>query len=317
MGEGKNIQGAEPKDQNQDPDSSREENVHAHFPEDPGLDPAYSLQPQTINLPAGQAGDKPGTSNMEVHQHSHSHGKKNWKAYFWEFLMLFLAVFCGFLAENQREHMVEHQRELQYMKSLLIDLKKDEADLQMNISKGWITVAYNDSLSLELQKKPLQGREKRIYHFLLLYSTIIDFTYHDKTITQLKNSGGFRMVRNQKVSDALLDYDTYMLKSIELAQGWWTNNLVSTDIRIGYQLFESYRVRKLLDSALAHINEMDKVPYPRDLKLLSYDDNIIKQFLNSMSYVLNSDALKYKRAIEAFAMNKSLDSLIKKEYHLK
>jgi hypothetical protein len=31
---------------------------------------------------------------MEVHAHSHSHGKKNWKAYFWEFLMLFLAVFC-------------------------------------------------------------------------------------------------------------------------------------------------------------------------------------------------------------------------------
>ena len=48
---------------------------------------------------------------MEVHAHSHSHGKKNWKNYFWEFLMLFLAVFCGFLAENQREHYVEYQRE--------------------------------------------------------------------------------------------------------------------------------------------------------------------------------------------------------------
>jgi hypothetical protein len=39
-------------------------------------------------------------SNMEVHHHAHhDHGKKNWKSYFWEFLMLFLAVFCGFLAE--------------------------------------------------------------------------------------------------------------------------------------------------------------------------------------------------------------------------
>lgn len=38
--------------------------------------------------------------NMEVHHHTHpSHGKKTWKEYFWEFLMLFLAVFCGFLAE--------------------------------------------------------------------------------------------------------------------------------------------------------------------------------------------------------------------------
>jgi len=33
--------------------------------------------------------------------------------------MLFLAVFAGFLAENQREHIVERQREKQYMQSLV------------------------------------------------------------------------------------------------------------------------------------------------------------------------------------------------------
>jgi hypothetical protein len=38
---------------------------------------------------------------MEVHQHSHTPRKK-WHHYFWEFLMLFLAVTLGFLVENQR-----------------------------------------------------------------------------------------------------------------------------------------------------------------------------------------------------------------------
>ena len=47
---------------------------------------------------------------MEVHAHSHTAGKK-WTHYFWDFLMLFLAVFCGFLAENIREHSVEKHRE--------------------------------------------------------------------------------------------------------------------------------------------------------------------------------------------------------------
>ena len=47
---------------------------------------------------------------MEVHHHSHTACKKI-AHYIWEFLMLFLAVFCGFLAENQREHMIEHRRE--------------------------------------------------------------------------------------------------------------------------------------------------------------------------------------------------------------
>ena len=41
--------------------------------------------------------------NMEVHHHAHHEGRKSWKSYFWEFLMLFLAVFCGFLAEYQLE----------------------------------------------------------------------------------------------------------------------------------------------------------------------------------------------------------------------
>ena len=38
---------------------------------------------------------------MEVHHHSH-HPKK-WKEYLTEFLMLFLAVSMGFVAENLRE----------------------------------------------------------------------------------------------------------------------------------------------------------------------------------------------------------------------
>ena len=65
---------------------------------------------------------------MEVHAHSHGERKK-WTHYLWEFLMLFLAVFCGFLAENQREHMVENKREKEYMQSLMEDLRTDTANL--------------------------------------------------------------------------------------------------------------------------------------------------------------------------------------------
>ena len=53
---------------------------------------------------------------MEVHHHSHTasppagRAGKKWTHYFWEFLMLFLAVFCGFLAEYQLEHKIESDR---------------------------------------------------------------------------------------------------------------------------------------------------------------------------------------------------------------
>src|SRR5262249_24223085 len=159
--------------------------------------------------------------------HFHNVPGHGFKHYLFEFFMLFLAVTAGYFVENMREYSTERHRERQFMKSLLIDLQKDRVRLDSGVSKGIIPVEYNDSLSLELQKIPLRGREKRIYHFLLLYTTLIDFTYHDRTITQLKNSGGFRLISNRDVSDALVDYDTYMRESVEYAQSGLTNNLVS------------------------------------------------------------------------------------------
>src|SRR5262245_32014682 len=77
---------------------------------------------------------------MEVHHHSHlasgeTHtARKKWTHYFWEFLMLFLAVFCGFLAENFREHQVEHKREKTFIGSFIEDLKMDTLQLGEMIS---------------------------------------------------------------------------------------------------------------------------------------------------------------------------------------
>ena len=64
---------------------------------------------------------------MEVHAHAHTPRKK-WTHYFWEFLMLFLAVFCGFLAEYQLEHKIEKEKGKQYIRSFYHDLKTDTAE---------------------------------------------------------------------------------------------------------------------------------------------------------------------------------------------
>ena len=68
--------------------------------------------------------------------------------------MLFLAIFCGFLAENQREHMVEHQREKEYMITMLEDLKADIPLLDSTI-KDWNEVnksidSVTDAISLPI-----------------------------------------------------------------------------------------------------------------------------------------------------------------------
>jgi hypothetical protein len=65
---------------------------------------------------------------MEVHQHTHT-ARKKWTHYFWEFLMLFLAVTLSFVVENYREHKSEHKRGLAFIKSWYMDLKTDTTNL--------------------------------------------------------------------------------------------------------------------------------------------------------------------------------------------
>src|ERR1700760_4875028 len=63
---------------------------------------------------------------MEVHHHPKlEHKPKPWKEYLLEGLMIFLAVFMGFIAENIREGYGEKQREKEYIHSIVQDLKSD------------------------------------------------------------------------------------------------------------------------------------------------------------------------------------------------
>ena len=141
---------------------------------------------------------------MEVHQHTHTPRKK-FTHYLWEFLMLFLAVFCGFLAENQREHMVEHQREKQYMASMLEDLVTDTAELRKGIISADSTNHYTDSVLIFLSSYKIA--DKLPYKFSLMMRLAgqrLTLINTDRTSSQLKNSGAMRLIRNKKVVDGIL-----------------------------------------------------------------------------------------------------------------
>ena len=143
---------------------------------------------------------------MEVHTHTHTPHKK-WTHYFWEFLMLFLAVFCGFLAEYQLEHKIERERGKQYIQSIYEDLKEDTASLANTIAlvSGLIenlkSIATCHDAVLKNPEAPpcmlsLFKNSRRIYTFYLT----------DRTIRQLTNAGGFRLLRKQD-TDSIMKYE--------------------------------------------------------------------------------------------------------------
>src|SRR5258705_3288911 len=143
---------------------------------------------------------------MEVHTHSHTERKK-WTHYFWEFLMLFLAVFCGFLAENQREHYVEHQREREFMNTMLEDLKSDTTFLNQTIRQWDFVNNSIDSVTEAIQLPVVNTDLKKIYRHLDNALNYWSFRFNDRTISQLKNSGNFRLIRKSEIANRIIDYD--------------------------------------------------------------------------------------------------------------
>ena len=149
---------------------------------------------------------------MEVHAHTHtadpdSHrGRKKWTHYFWEFLMLFLAVFCGFLAEYQLEHKIERDREKKFIQTFIEDLKTDTAAIRQNILFRQNKMKLMDSLMLLLNSQQIKGHENELYYFGRTFVRGLRFQSNDRTITQLKNSGSLRLIRNEKAADSMISY---------------------------------------------------------------------------------------------------------------
>jgi len=154
---------------------------------------------------------------MEVHHHAHT-SRKKWTHYFWEFLMLFLAVFCGFLAEYTLEHKIEKDREKQFISSLVDDIKADITQLNSVIQKRDEKIQRLDSLILLINLPDFAAYGSNIYFNAIHTGRLVDirFTANDGTMLQLKNSGGLRLIRNRTVVDSIAHYDVSVRNLEEL-----------------------------------------------------------------------------------------------------
>jgi hypothetical protein len=144
---------------------------------------------------------------MEVHHPHHPTHKKKWSEYIIEFIMLFTAVFLGFIAENIREHAVEQNRAKEFSASLVQDLQSDTIAINKQIKSIGLYSAVSDSL-LQLSKTKLEGRNASQFSF---YSRFAYWTgpilWNRNTFEQIKNSGSLRYFTNVGLLKKLLEYD--------------------------------------------------------------------------------------------------------------
>jgi hypothetical protein len=254
---------------------------------------------------------------MEIHhQHHHDHPQhkeKMWKHYALEFFMLFLAVFCGFLAENFREQRVDAASENKYMASLLEDLKNDTIELDGEIPFWEGLMKKIDTTQNEIEKPPAERNVLLLYKCAAYMRAYSNFRYHDRTIEELKNGGNFKLIRNRQVSDSLIEYDA-RIKSTLRDQESQSNDIYRT---VNY-LQDKFLNAKYFALLAINPHELDSLfkLNPDKFSVAANSENELFEYSNHLQfyYVLTYYRIRSLKHLQQRATN--LIALIKQEYHL-
>lgn len=285
------------------------ENNKEHPLNKPPTEKSADSPEQPINI-AGEENDfkNQNTEDMETHHHTHHEGKKNWKSYVFEFFMLFLAVFCGYLAEYQLEKTIEHHREKQFILSMIEDAMTDTANIHEAIPLNMYRINRADSLAdVCYDFKGTKEQIDSIYHFTrgCLYRP--DLVYPtDRTLFQLKNSGGMRLIRSEIAAKSIIDYDNSGKRLIN-QQAYYEKYLTTLTtaaselINIGTFFKRNHKIMEK-DNEVKFINR-DK------LKMIEFGNDAIMYRGVFQQYVLRLQEMD-KEAV-------SLIATLKKEYGIK
>jgi len=261
---------------------------------------------------------------MEVHAHTHTERKK-FKHYLWEFLMLFLAVFCGFLAENIREHKVEKDRAKELAKSFYEELKGDSVNV---VTKDQYRIKQENALKYLMKyfKDSSLTTISKIFELNFLYG--ISFRspslFEPRTVVleQLKNSGSLRYFKNAELQKLIGDI-SIAIHNINDRQA------LESSVRIEY--INPLIIRHYDYDFESQLNQDGKVSvikatgeYEKNNEFIPFQFKSMEKFdrqgtINALGFycfnILNSTrTLHFQKYIE---LNAALLTQLRKEYHLK
>jgi hypothetical protein len=249
---------------------------------------------------------------MEVHHHAHpaSGGtRKKWSHYFWEFLMLFLAVFCGFLAEYRLEHKIESDRGRQYVNSMYEDLKMDTLTLNTVIQNRIRRNEMFDSLFFLIDTPANHLSNLYFFGRHITRTAPVLFINNDRTIQQLKFSGGLRLITNKRISDSIMMYDRQVRLVLERQENELA--IIRDCLPYYYRIFDGRVFSKMLD-ANNNINRITFSP-----PLLKFTEEDLNTFLG---YYQNIKAINLSNIVHAKILKDkaiSLIAILKQENKLK
>ncbi len=232
---------------------------------------------------------------MEVHAHSHT-ARKKWTHYFWEFLMLFLAVVCGFFAEYQLEHKIEKDRAGQFLESMLIDVKTNIKNLDSLVSQDKIIIENHTTLvNWLLQDSTTIDRASFAKKMGAVW--VRNFLVRKETYEQMKSSGSLRYVGNIEFLKKMMDYERItnfaQYRNQEFEKKYYTELFIPA-------LYKNYDLTCQLSLDTSNHSDpfkMEKISKHHDI--LTGNDAVI--FRNAMGAALTLRLERLRRSIDAFS----------------
>ena len=225
--------------------------------------------------------------------------------------MLFLAVFCGFMAQNFREHQIEHKREKKYMVSLIADLENDTANLLYGFPIKEGRIAAIDSVFLFFENNPTANSINGTVHRHIL-RTNWDRLYRRNTTTidQLKFAGGMRLIRKKNVADSIAAYDLKWIRA-----DFWKEAYVNQQEKEKTSISQLMEANDLMKFYRTNPDPLH-MPKLNDSITIRINRPALNQFLNELTLqkIITSQDVRAYRELETSAEN--LIRLIKKEYRL-
>ena len=272
------------------------------IPEQPAKEGATAdphLQDSIISSSETQA------PNMEVHHHPDlDHKPKKWREYFLEFLMIFLAVTMGFIAENIREHFSETKIAHQNLEAYKDDLLQQKKYLSGNEDLFTEMVPVYDSIvSIFYEKK--ENEVLTVLSRLLLKGQInLVITINSPTYEQLISSGSLRFIDNKRLKGSMAAYRAKIINYVN-----YNDRIVTT---LNNQLGEIGKIEDMHDfwNNRKNSNGFDYTPVMHPFSLTAEQRNFIIAYnkVFSIQAQAGSNALK-----DIMNMNDSLVQLIQTE----
>jgi dynactin complex subunit len=247
---------------------------------------------------------------MEVHHHPDiHHKKKNIREYLLEFLMIFLAVSLGFFAESYREHIADAAKEKDYIKGIIRNLQTDTTSLRNVLTYNQNKLKGVDSIVLlARQDIHIEANRRLFYHYFRQYmSSVSTFHSDDETLTQLRNSGGYRLIQRGSAADSISQYDQYNTEIYTQGDEYRNNGLQIIDVMdvlIDITIFA--------DTAYYHGHAFTE----KRLPLVSDDPQKLKSYYNKIYFErgIVKTYIDYLKHQSAHAVQ--LITFLKQTYHL-